>query len=407
MPTRRCAAGTIVAKNRLHLARVLARSFLEHHPDVPFFVLLADEIDGRFDPAAEGFRLLRLGDLTIPSIERMRFAYAQEPLSYALTPCLLRHLLDIGFERALFIKQESLVLGTLPALFDSLDGCSIVLTPHLIEPLDVAGGIARELNVLLSGSYNTGVVGVAETPTARAFLDWWQDRLAGGCLHDVARGLHFEQRWIDLVPGYFKGVHVLRDPAYNIGHWSLPERDVQVRPDAVTVDGRPCRLFRFSGFDPDRPQAVTRHSDRLTLPSLGPAAEVFRRYADLLERAGYREVERWPYRYGHFDNGVNVPAVVREIYLGLGDAVAEFGDPLRAGHETSFFLWLSRPVDGDDGHARPVSRLLRAVYERRPDVQRAFPDPRGKDRRGFLQWASFSVPAEHGVDRCFLGQDLS
>ena len=402
----RAAAGTIVAKRSLPLARVLARSFAEHHPEIPFFVLLTDEVDRRFDPAAEGFRLLRLSDLAIPQVERLRFQYGQQPLSYAMTPCLLRHLLDLGFDRALFLKQESLVVGALPALFESLERHPIVLTPHLVRPLDGADGVARELNVLLSGSFNLGVLAVADTPTAREFLDWWADRLRTHCLHDVGRGLHFEQRWIDLVPGYFEGVLVLRDPGYNVGHWCLPERAVELRPDGITVDGRPGRLFRFSGFDPDQPQAATRHSRRLTMSGLGPAAAIFQRYRELLLAAGYHEALAWPYAYSAFDNGVPVPDVAREMYRELGEAVAAFGDPLHSSHRSSFFRWLSEPVDTDapGRRSRPVSRLLSALYERRPDVQRAFPEPLGKHRRDFLEWAARSAPAEHGVPACFLAQ---
>jgi len=55
------AAGTIASKRALPFARVLARSFKNHHPDVPFFLLLADEPQGCFDPEHEPFVLRRLG----------------------------------------------------------------------------------------------------------------------------------------------------------------------------------------------------------------------------------------------------------------------------------------------------------------------------------------------------------
>lgn len=67
------AVGTIVAKNYLSFARVLANSFLEHHPKIPFFVLLADEVEGCFDPDAEPFALLRLEEMAIPGLPRFRF----------------------------------------------------------------------------------------------------------------------------------------------------------------------------------------------------------------------------------------------------------------------------------------------------------------------------------------------
>jgi len=110
--------------------------------------------------------------------------------------------------------------------------------------------------------------------------------------------VYFDQRWLDLAVVFFEDVSIFREPSYNVAHWNLPERAVRVGHDVITVDGRPCRFFQFSGFDPDRPHAVTRYSPRLDMSNVGPAAEVFRRYLTLLERAGYHETKGWPYAYG-------------------------------------------------------------------------------------------------------------
>jgi hypothetical protein len=289
---------TAAAKRTLSHARVLADSFLRHHPDVPFFTLLADEVDGYFDPEAEPFRMLRLSELEIPDLARFRSHYSQQELRYATTPYLLAHLLERGFAGAGFLKEESLVVGDLAPILALLGRYSIVLTPHLLEPLTGPRGSARELNILQSGVYNVGFLGVAATPTARAFLSWWQDRVYEHCRHDVPSGMHFEQRWLDLVPAFFEEVHVIRDPGFNVGHWNLPERRVELAGDAMTVGGQPFRFLRLSGFEPERPHVATRYSTRVDLSSMGPVAAQFRRYADLLYAAGYSETKRWRYAYG-------------------------------------------------------------------------------------------------------------
>lgn len=291
------AAATVVAKNRLSLARVLADSFRRHHSEVPFFVLLADEPDGYFDPEAESFRLLRLDDLAIPDLVRFRSHYTQQELTYATTPYVLRHLLDRGFVRVAFFKQESLVVGDLTPIFELLGKHSIVLAPHLLEPPTGATPGARERNILQSGTFNVGFLGVSATPTARAFLSWWESRVHEHCRHDVPAGLHFEQRWLDFVPAFFEDVGIVRDPGFNVGHWNLPDRNVTIQGDAVMVNDGPCRFVRFSGFDPDRPYSATRYSSRLNMSNIGPAAELFRRYSQLVVAAGYHETKAWPYAY--------------------------------------------------------------------------------------------------------------
>jgi hypothetical protein len=361
------AVATIASKRDLALVRVLATSFQQHHTDVPFVVLLTDEVDGHFDPSSEPFRLVRLEELGIPNLPRFRFHYTQQELMYAATPYLLSHLLERGLTRVAYLKQESLVVGDLTPVLRLLDQHPIVLTPHLLTPLSGADGIERELNILQSGVYNVGFLGVSSTPVARAFLRWWQDRLFEHCRHDVPAGMHFEQRWLDLVPAFFEDVHVVRDPGFNVGHWNLPERQVALRGDAYTVDGEPCRFIRFSGFDPDHPGAVTRYYARLTMDNIGVAAGLFRRYVALLEAAGYHETKAWPYAYDRFDNGEPVTDECRQMYRELGPEADRFGDPLSTASSGCFLRWLERRRVVRDRLRRWVRRahLDRVVRHRR------------------------------------------
>ena len=380
------AFGTIVAKRELPYARVLARSLAEHHPGNPFLVLLADEVQGCFEPEREPFELLTLDDLRIPHGGRFRFLNRRQPLSYAATPYFLSSLLDRGYGTVVFLKQESLVLGAQRSVLDALDAHSIVLTPHLLGPPETDDTRERELNILLSGIFNGGLVGVRDTELARRFLRWWEDRVFVGCRHAVGEGLHYEQRWLDLVPGYFRDTCILRDSGANIGHWNLPERC-----------GAVPQLLRFSGFDPDRPEHVTRYSDRLATGDLDGLSGRFADYAQSLHAAGWAETHRWPYAYDSFRNGVPVPELARDLYTELGDDVDTFGDPFATG-AGSFYAWLNEPVQ------RPhrVTRLWKAVHALRADLQEAFPEPLGADHDAFLDWARSSGGAEHQVDSAFL-----
>lgn len=360
------AAATIVAKNYLSFARVLASSFRKHHPDIPFFVLLTDEVDGFFNPDAEPFHLLALSDLAVPDLPRFRFHYTQQELTYAATPYLLSYLLQRGFNRAAFFKQESLVVGDLTPILTLMESSSIVLTPHLLEPLAGDALIERELGILQSGVYNVGFLGVAETPASREFLVWWSDRVYTHCRHDVPRGMHFEQRWLDLVPPFFAGVHVIRDPGFNVGHWNLPERELNVLGESFTVGDQLCRFIRFSGFEPDYPHNITRYSPRLTMDNVNAAtALVFRHYLALLEEAGYHETKQWPYAYGCFDNGAPVTDRARRIYREREEKETDgFGDPLKTAPPGSYFRWFDRHAYSQPGGRGKVARLWRAARGR-------------------------------------------
>lgn len=396
------AVCTIVAKSHLPYARVLVNSFHEHHPEIPFFVLLADKVDGYLDVSAESFHPVQLMDLPIPNLGRFCFPYAKQPLSYAATPYLIAHLLQRGFQKVIFLKQESLIVGDLTPAFKLLEQHSILLTPHLLAPLQGGDKVDRELNILQSGVFNIGMIGVSETPSAHKFLSWWQDRVYTHCRHAIAEGMHYEQRWIDLAPALFEDVHLLRDPTFNVGHWNLPERTVEVRNKKVLVSGHPCRLIRFSGFDPNEPDRITKYISRLAMDEIGDTALLFDRYRRELEAAGYRYTMRWPYSYDRFDNQVPIPDIARELYLELGDKVTRFGDPFQTANDQSFYRWLNDPVDSPAKGIRPITQIWHGIYRRRPDLRQAYPDLFGANREAFLEWTKRWGLPELDIHESFL-----
>nr|MDP9492088.1 hypothetical protein [Actinomycetota bacterium] len=305
----RIAVATASAGNYVPFARVLASSLHEQHPDLPLFFGISDELQGRLEPGREEFEVVTIPELPLPEPRRFLFRHRRRAAAIAVKPYLLEHVLDLGFEAVLYIDVDVLVLRDLSELLTATGRSSITLLPHLVEPLGGADRAARELNILQSGVFNGGVLGVRESEEARRFLAWWQARVYLHCRHAVADGLHFDQRWLDLVPSYFEDVQVFRDPDVDVAHWNLPERDLSS-----------CRLFHFSGFDPDRPGELTSYSNRLALEAVDAAPELFRRYRDELLAAGWPEARDLPYGYGRFDNGVVIPAIAREIYSDLGEA---------------------------------------------------------------------------------------
>lgn len=337
----RFIAATIASKRYLPLARVTAASFREHHPEIPFCVLLTDEAQGCFDPAREPFRVLPLEELAIAEPLRFRFQYAELELSYACTPYLIEHLLREGYDGVVFLKQETLVLDSLAPVWEMLPRHSVLLTPHFLEPPGGSRAVTWALNVLRAGVFNGGFLAFSRQEEARRVLAWWQRKTRRECFVRPDDGLHFEQRWLDFVPVLAPGCHILRDPGMNVGHWNLPERRIRVREGRVTADGAPCRVFRFSGYRADAPHMVTKYNPEMTVESTGEAAPVFARYQRLLVAAGYHEARGWPYAFGVYDNGEPIPDEARRAYHELNDEARRFGDPFATTGIDSFFRWLA------------------------------------------------------------------
>ena len=119
-----------------------------------------------------------------------------------------------------------------------------MLTPHLTERLD-DGRQPTELAILQSGSYNLGFIALRRTEETRRFVEWWQRKLVRDCVVDIPRGLFTDQKWIDLVPGMYESVSIVRDPGWNVAYWNLNHRAVARDGRRVRVNGRAAAVLPF------------------------------------------------------------------------------------------------------------------------------------------------------------------
>ena len=382
-------ACTIVSKNYLSYARVLARSFLDHHPGGRFFVLLVDRIDGRFDAAAEPFELVEVENLeTILDVKALLFKYTVLEANTAVKPFFLEHLFaKEGLERLVYLDPDILVLRPLDHLSDILEQQAIALTPHLTAPIE-DDAFPDELAILRSGTYNLGFIGLVKCDTVDQFLTWWQGRVLDRCVVRVEEGLFVDQKWIDLVPGFYPNVGIIHHPGYNVAYWNLHCRHVETGGMAdgrdVRVNGEPLAFFHFSGVQPELLEIVSKHQNRFRLGDLGDLRHLFEHYTALLRTAGLSETSGWPYAFEHFDNGVRIPNLARAQYLSLGQDRSRFGDPFATDGEDSYWRWMN----GSVRRRTPpfLSHLLFHLWETQRELQIAYPDPGGADLDRLVEW---------------------
>jgi glycosyltransferase involved in cell wall biosynthesis len=325
------AACTVIAKNYLPLARVLADSWRGHHPEAPFFVLLLDTPEGYFDPSQEAFEIVSIEQLGVPDLPGFLFKYSVLEASTAVKPYFMEYLFEsCAMDKLLYLDPDILILRPLAAVSELLDRHSMVLIPHITSPYPDAAR-PNDRDILQAGTYNLGFLGLRNGPTARELFAWWQKKLYHECVVNFSNNLFVDQRWMDLAPALFDGVAILREPGYDVAYWNLHERQITLKADEVFANGLPCYFFHFSGFNPELPADVSKHQDRFAMAEIGEARELFSRYRELLYSRGWPETKDWPYTYGFFSNGVPIPAIARRYYRSLGATVEQLGNP---------FTWL-------------------------------------------------------------------
>jgi glycosyltransferase involved in cell wall biosynthesis len=334
------AACTIIAKNYLPMARVLAESWHRFHPACPFFVLLLDSPGGFFSPEVEAFLPVYVSDLDITNLGGFLFKYTVLEASTAVKPYLLKYLFRRhSVEKLLYLDPDILVLNSLEQLRNNLDGENILLTPHLLSPLPKDGRGQEDHDILQAGTYNLGFIGLRNTLESQRFLRWWADKLYHQCIVSFEHNLFVDQRWIDLIPGMFDRVQIIREPGYNAAYWNLHERTISTENNNsvecnVKVNGKPLYFFHFSGFNPDKPSVVSKYQNRFDMDNIGDTRKLYTRYRELLVENGWHETRLWNYGHDFFSNGVRIPASARRYYWSLGPDVPELGNP---------FSWLDTP----------------------------------------------------------------
>lgn len=291
------AVCTCVAANFVAFARVLADSFQRFHPDIPFFVVVGDRREPQSVLGRESVRALGIDHLGIPELSGMLLRYDCKQVMVALKPAVLRHLLEQGFDTVLYLDPDTLVTAPLDSLIGIAQQHSLTLTPHVGPKLAEESDEQREKTLLYAGIFNGGVVGANNREETLRFLAWWERRLRTHCVEEVRLGLHFDQRWLDLAPGFVWDLYLLRDPAYNAAYWNLPDFQVCSTPEGLVIADAPLRLFHFSGYSPEQPDVVTKYLPGLAVSDLGDAATLFREYATLLRRAGWGDTSRDPWAW--------------------------------------------------------------------------------------------------------------
>ena len=386
MPT----ACTIIACNYLPFATVLADSFFAHHPGSTFTILLIDDERGERRPEDPRIEWRTLGSLGLDAKEIRRLAgiYDVTELATAVKPLLLQQLLARSNEPVLYLDPDIRIYAPLDEAFDRAARHGIVLTPHSMQPYPRDGRQVAASQILASGVYNLGFIGVSRA--AQPFLEFWWASTRREALNDLTRMMFTDQRWADFVPCFYEH-HILKNPGYNVAYWNLHARSLTTGAGGYVVDGEPLRFFHFSGFRPGTPYLLSKHqgvrprillSDR---PVLRQLCDEYGAAIDGTQQAGYGAL---PYGWNATAAGMALATRMRRLYRD-GLIAAEEGkaveppDPFDAENPGGFVEWLNSPAD--DGPRR-VSRYLYDIYKSRMDLQVRFPDAGGADAEAFADW---------------------
>ena len=379
---------TVATDGVLAHARVLAHSLRTTNPNSRCFLLSIEGTDGLLHTDHELFEVLTIDDLGLPQLWRLAEMYSGFELAVALKPFLCRHLLKTS-SQVVYLDADIRVYASLANIFEQLEADQILLTPHILSALPRDSMGPSDLDIIKAGIFNTGFIGFGRGEQALQMLDWWCEHTVDKQPNGPNGGATNDQIWASLVPSLFSAAQILRDPGLNAAYWNLHERPLAQHDDSFFVGSERLRFFHFSGFSPDDPAILSKHSNRFSVLENKALAALCAQYAQELEKAGYFNRSRKPYRWSHSPGGIEMSAPNLPYFRSTQDSAPNCSVLFEDG-EQAWLEWLGSPAREAEGGAHGVSNILAKVWNDRPDLQAAFPDLAGDDGPRLLEWQASS-----------------
>ena len=309
---------TIVSPNYLGFASTLASSYLQHHPGHRFFVLVVADLsrEQRSLFAGAAFEPVLLNEIGLQDLRDTAMRFDLLEMNTNVKPTFLKYLFErFALDHIVYLDPDIFVYAPLSPVFAALDGgASVVLTPHITSPIQDAK-MPGEQDLLYNGTYNLGFVALRRCDTVARMLDWWEERCLLLGFSEGRTGLFVDQKWMNLAPGMFEDVAILRHLGCNMAYWNLHERLLSRQDSEYLVnETEQLYFFHFSGIVLEDGASLSRHTDRFTLADRPDLQELFTEYRRVLLANRNTTLDELPYGFDRLSDGTVITRLARRIY---------------------------------------------------------------------------------------------
>ena len=249
-------------------------------------------------------------------------------------------------------------------------------------------------------SYGFVAINAAHSHSA-ALIDWWSRKLEFDCFVDLEASLFTDQKWMDLAPGLFPDVRILRHDGYNVAYWNLVSRPVARAADGgYTANGVPLVFAHFSGVDLSKPGVFSKHQNRFNAGDIGGLHPLYETYLDGLRANDHAEHGSTPYAYGTFPDGEKIALALRRAYHRYFDVCCEQPEPHPLAMDRARF---NEPCPELPNVSRaPVSCLMYAVWQMREDLREAFNLSSLDGRQNYIHFFLSTVASDMGLGKAYV-----
>jgi len=255
---------TICSANYLSQAITLGNSLQATNPDVEFRIYLVDRLEGREEIRNRvPFPLIEIEQVPVTDFEGMVLRYNVVELNTSVKPYIFDHILktELDIQKVVYFDPDIMVFQPLTHLFDTLDKCNMVLTPHILTPSDDNQYVQPEKNFLAAGVFNLGFIAIKRSVETLRFLNWWKEKLLHQGYDRLNEHLFYDQKWLNFAPVLFDGVYIEKNRGYNMAPWNLHERTLSNKNETYIVNEKESLVFfHFSSYKTTNPNQISQYT---------------------------------------------------------------------------------------------------------------------------------------------------
>lgn len=287
-------AFTICSNNYLAQAKVLGDSIQQHNPEYKFFICLADKISQNIDYKNEiGHPIILADEIGVADFDNLWKKYTIVEFNTCLKPSFFKYFFTQyeSIEYIYYLDPDTCVANSLSLIENEFEENDVLLTPHILTPIELDSKEPQENLFLNYGIYNLGFLGLRKSELTFNILNWWEERLLEIGYNRPDQGLFVDQLWINFVPIYFKRVKISLHPGLNMAPWNLHERRLSKDKEIFVVNENfPLIFYHFSQFNRNDFTKISNAYNRQDIEKSKHLKELYVKYGQQLLQNNLRSL---------------------------------------------------------------------------------------------------------------------
>ena len=286
---------TICSNNYLAQAKTLGDSVLRHNPDYTFVIMLCDKKKPAIDYSFySDFDIIEISEINIPKLDKMSKIYNIVELNTSVKPFCFEYLYQkYNANIVMYFDPDTCVFSNFNYIEEKLQNNDIILTPHILTPIEFDGYYPTENLFTNYGIYNLGFLATKKSENTQTLFKWWQRRLEINCYIRPEEGIFVDQLPMNYAPLFFENVYVSTNMGLNMAPWNLHERKISQKNGVWYVNNEePLVFYHFSNYNPNTPDTLAKYYNRITFEGHNDLKSLYDGYKEELLKNNYEELSK-------------------------------------------------------------------------------------------------------------------